>query len=126
MSRDTTGREICLLDDDVGVLTGVERLLRSAGFAAVEKFECPHAFLGTIEQAPPRVVISDVYMPTMTGLEVQAILREKAPATKLILMSGRIDPSLRLAAMNAGALAFLPKPLDDELLLEQVSNALSR
>ena len=89
----------------------------------MEKFSDPAAFLATIERAPCRVAILDVWMPDMNGLEVQTTLRKESPETRIIFISGRDDPSVRQAALDAGAFGFLIKPFDDEGLLRLVRQA---
>jgi FixJ family two-component response regulator len=113
---------ICVVDDDLSMLKAVERLLHSEGFK-VEKFSHPAAFLAAIGQAACRVAILDVWMPEMNGLEVQTTLRQDSPETRIIFISGRDDPSVRQAALDAGALGFLIKPFDDESLLQLVRQA---
>jgi FixJ family two-component response regulator len=113
---------IWLLDDDVSMLKALGRLMNSAGFI-VEKFNHPAAFLARLEHAPCRVAILDVWMPDMNGLEVQACLRRDSPETRIIFISGRDDPLVRHTALDAGALAFLTKPFDDESMLQLVRKA---
>lgn len=113
---------VCLLDDDLSMLKALDRLLKSDGFN-VEKFCQPAAFLAAVEHAPCRVAILDVWMPEMNGLEVQAVLRKDCPQTQIIFISGRDDPSVRQAALDAGAFGFLSKPFDDEALLQLVRKA---
>ena len=113
---------ICLLDDDLSMLKALERLLKSEGYA-VEKFSHPALFLATVGQAPCRVAILDVWMPDMNGLEVQSVLRKDLPETRIIFISGRDDPSVRQAALDAGAFGFLSKPFDDEAFLALVQKA---
>jgi FixJ family two-component response regulator len=113
---------IWLLDDDVSMLKALGRLMNSAGFI-VEKFNHPCAFLARLEHAPCRVAILDVWMPDMNGLEVQACLRRDSPQTRIIFISGRDDPLVRRTALDAGALAFLTKPFDDESMLQLVRKA---
>ena len=114
---------ICVLDDDPSMLKAIERLLKAEGFD-VEKFSDPAAFLATIGEAPCGVAILDVWMPDMNGLEVQAALRKDSPATQIIFITGRDDPSVRQAALDAGAFGFLTKPFDDEALLQLVRKAI--
>ena len=114
---------IWLLDDDVSMLKALGRLMNSAGFS-VEKFNHPVAFLARLEQAPCRVAVLDVWMPDMNGLEVQACLRQDSPETRIIFISGRDDPSVRQAALDAGAFAFFAKPFEDELLMKVIHEAL--
>jgi DNA-binding response OmpR family regulator len=59
-------------------------------------------------------------MPQMNGLEVQSRLRTISPSTRVIIFTGKDDPRVRSAALNAGASAFLTKPFDDEELLTAV------
>ena len=115
---------ICLVDDDLSMLKALDRLLTSEGFK-VEKFSDPAAFLETIGQAPCRVLILDVWMPEINGLEVQSTLRKDSPKTHIIFISGRDDPSVRQAALDAGAFGFLSKPFDDEDLLHLVRKAIA-
>ena len=116
------GASICVLDDDLSMLKALDRLLKSAGFT-VDKFSQPTAFLSAIEQASCRVAILDVWMPDMNGLEVQSVLRKDSPETRIIFITGREDPSVRQAALDAGAFGFLSKPFDDETLLDLVQKA---
>ena len=113
---------VCLLDDDISMLKALDRLLKSDGFH-VEKFSEPAAFLAAFKEAPCRLVILDVWMPEMNGLEVQAILRKDFPNTRLIFISGRDDSAVRQTALEAGAFGFLSKPFDDEALLQLVRKA---
>ncbi len=113
---------IWLLDDDVSMLKALGRLMNSAGFI-VEKFNDPATFLANLQHAPCRVAVLDVWMPQMNGLEVQACLRRDSPETRIIFISGRDDSAVRQNALNAGAIAFLAKPFDDENLVRLVREA---
>jgi FixJ family two-component response regulator len=115
---------ICLLDDDPSVLKAVGRLLSSAGWQA-QQFSDPNKFLeyAKIHRAP--VAVIDVWMPIMSGLEVQSRLQEVSPSTRVIIFTGKDDPLVRSTALNAGASAFLTKPFDDEELLTAVRLALA-
>jgi FixJ family two-component response regulator len=114
---------IWLLDDDASMLKALARLMYSAGFI-VEKFNHPAAFLARLENARCRLAILDVWMPQMNGLEVQACLRRDSPETRVIFISGRDDPPVRQTALDAGAVAFLAKPFEDEALVKVVHEAL--
>jgi len=122
----STPREnsIWLLDDDVSMLKALGRLMDSAGFA-VEKFSDPIIFLARLEQATCRLAVLDVWMPQMSGLEVQTRLRRDSPATQIIFLTGRDDPMARQTAIEAGAFAFLSKPFDDEVLMQLIREALA-
>ena len=119
------GRDgIWLLDDDASMLKALGRLLNSAGFA-VEKFNRPADFLSMLKQRECRVAVLDVWMPDMNGLEVQACLRRDSPATRIIFITGRDDPSVRQTALDAGAFGFLAKPFEDEVLLQLIHKAVT-
>ncbi len=115
---------IWLLDDDVSMLKALGRLMNSAGFI-VEKFNHPATFLARLKHAPCRVAVLDVWMPQMNGLEVQACLRRESPETQIIFISGRDDPLVRQTALDAGAVAFLAKPFEDEVLVELIHKAVA-
>ena len=73
----------------------------------------------------PNVVLVDVHMPQMNGLEVQSRLRDVSPSTRVIIFTGKDDPLVRSTALNGGASAFFTKPFDDETLLTAVRFALT-
>lgn len=125
MPQETAATEIVfLVDDDAGVLTSIGRLLRSAGFA-VRAFREPGDFLAHVEGTRVPVVILDVWMEKMTGLEVQAKLARISPSTRVIIMTGRKDAAAEETAMEFGAHAFFLKPFDDEEFLAAVRRALA-
>ena len=120
-----SGRDgIWLLDDDLSMLKALGRLMSSAGLIA-EKFSDPVAFLARLEHAACRVAVLDVWMPQMSGLEVQVRVRRDSPETRIIFITGRDDPSVRETALNAGAIAFLTKPFEDEAIVQLVQKAIS-
>jgi len=122
--RNSNAFIVCLLDDDPSVLKGLGRLLLSADLRA-ETFSDPDEFLRHARTHRPAVALVDVHMPQMNGLEVQSRLREISPSTRVIIFSGKDDPLVRSTALNAGASAFLAKPIDDEELLTAVRLALA-
>jgi len=115
---------ICLLDDDPSVLKAVTRLLSSAGWH-VEQFSDPNEFLSYAKIHRSPVAVIDIWMPLMSGLEVQSRLRELSPSTRVIIFTGKDDLMVRSTALNAGASAFLTKPFDDEELLTAIRLALA-
>ena len=115
---------ICLLDDDPSVLKAVSRLLSSAGWQ-VKQFSDPNEFLSYAKIHRSPVAVIDIWMPLMSGLEVQSRLRELSPSTRVIIFTGKEDPLVRSTALNAGASAFLTKPFDDEELLTAIRLALA-
>lgn len=111
-----TSSTVCLLDDDPSVLKATGRLLASAGWQ-VTTFADPDAFLRHAQTYRPRVVVIDIGMPRMDGLEVQRRLSEVSPASRVIVLTGKDDRVVRWKAFAAGAVAFFIKPEgEDEFL----------
>jgi FixJ family two-component response regulator len=105
-----------LLDDDPSVLKATGRLLALAGWE-VESFIDPDAFLRHAEIHHPRVVVIDMGMPRMDGLEVQRRLSGISPSTRVIVLTANGDPIVRWKALAMGAAAFFIKPeCGDEFL----------
>ena len=100
---------VCLLDDDPSVLNATKRLLLSEGWR-VETFTNPNAFLDHVKISHPRVVVIDMFMPGLNGLEVQRRLSEYSPATRVIVLTANGDNAVRWTALAAGAVAFFVKP----------------
>jgi two-component system response regulator FixJ len=123
-SATATSELVCLVDDDPAILTSIGRLLASEGFS-VQAFSEPTSFLAHVEEQFVPLVILDIWMRQMTGLEVQAKLANISPRTRVIIMTGRKDPALEQTALQHGAAAFFTKPFDDEEFLIAVRRALS-
>lgn len=116
---------ICLLEDDSSVLKATSRLLSSAGWK-VESFLDPIAFLRYAQAHHPEVVVLDILMPAMNGLEVQSRLRTLSPSTRVIVLTSNDDPIVQSTAMRAGASAFFVKPANNEKFLTEIGSAASR
>jgi two-component system response regulator HydG len=115
---------VCLVDDDPSVLKSIQRLLASDGLR-VRGFNQPKDFLAHVRAHDVPVVILDIWMEGMTGLEVQAHLSGISPGTRVIVITGRDDPAAKLAAMKLGVVAFFTKPFDDNQFLNAVRGALA-
>jgi FixJ family two-component response regulator len=116
-------KSICILDDDLSVLSSLQELLESDGFEA-ETFDKPEEFIAYVREHAVKLVVLDVWMPDTNGLEVQEQLRELSPDTRVVMITGRHAPAIRADAMKRGACAFLIKPFDDEIFLATVRDAL--
>jgi two-component system, LuxR family, response regulator FixJ len=116
-------KPICILDDDLSVLNSLQQLLDSDGFDA-RMFDSSDLFLAYVREHTVSVVILDVLMPGMDGIEVQQRLRELSPDTRVVIMTGRDEAHTRPVALEGGAFAFLLKPFDDEVFLALVHSAL--
>jgi len=122
--RNTNAFAVCLVDDDPSVLKGLGRLFLSADLDA-KTFGNPEEFLRYAQTHRPAVALIDVCMPQMSGLEVQSRLGKISPSTRVIIFTGKDDPLVRSAALNAGASSFLTKPFDSEELLTAIRLALT-
>ncbi|MDB5362131.1 MAG: fixJ [Rhodospirillales bacterium] len=112
-----------LIDDDEGVRQAVAFLLSSAGLA-VRVHESAVGFLEVLPTLQPGCIVSDVRMPGMDGLELQRRLKSLGIKLPMIIMTGHADVSLAVEAMKAGAVDFIEKPFDDELILSAIRAAL--
>jgi FixJ family two-component response regulator len=110
---------VCLLDDDPSVLRATSRLLDSVGWR-VNAFTDPTKFLEHAATHCPDVAIIDILMPDMNGLEVQARLRRVSPATRVVMLTAKDDPSVRRMAINGGASAFFIKGVESGKFIEGV------
>jgi len=110
INREATA--VYLLDDDASILKATRRLLDSAGWNNVETFTDPNAFLQRAAMDPPDLAVIDMLMPEINGLEVQKRLRRLSPSTRVIVLTGNDDPSIRRTAMNAGACGFFVKGME--------------
>jgi two-component system, LuxR family, response regulator FixJ len=116
---------IHLIDDDEHVRRAVAFLLGTAGLA-VRVHESAERFLGELENLQPGCIVSDVRMPGLDGVGLLRQLGERGVDMPTIIMTGHADVALAVAAMKAGAVDFIEKPFDDEVLLAAVEGALSR
>ena len=114
---------ICIIDDDASVRNSIEQLLDSDDLKA-QGFEDAEEFLAYARSHAVPLAVLDVWMPKMSGLEVQKQLQVVSPNTKVIVVTAREIPAIRVAALEGGAFAFLIKPFEDEVFLSLVQQAL--
>jgi FixJ family two-component response regulator len=116
---------VAIVDDDDSVRGTLQELLRSAGFSS-RAFESAEAFLGSGDQRETACLITDIRMPGMSGLELQARLNAEHCKIPTIFITAHGDEEMRFKALREGAVEFLPKPFDDDILIESVRAALAR
>jgi two-component system response regulator FixJ len=114
-----------VIDDDEGVRESIEFLFRSAQFE-VRVYESATAFLSKISEAPEGCVVTDVRMPEVSGIDLLRRLKELKSTLPVIVMTGHGDVPLAVEAMKAGAVDFIEKPFDDDVMLAAVRAALTR
>ena len=122
---DTAKSEICLVDDDPSVLRSMHYLLASEGFK-VRAFNKATDFLAHASTHDVPVVVTDIWMDEVTGLEVLARLCAISPKTRVIVITAREDLAARATAMAIGPVAFFMKPFDDEKFIAAVGDALNQ
>jgi DNA-binding NtrC family response regulator len=114
---------VLVVDDDGSVRESLRDALASVGLE-VRCAESAGGALATLDGSPPDVLLTDVRMPGMDGLELLGVLRERAPAIDVILMTAFDDMATVVTAMRQGAADFLVKPLDVEDLRRTLARVL--
>ncbi|MBY0511463.1 MAG: response regulator [Rhodospirillaceae bacterium] len=114
---------VFIVDDDMDVRDSLSALLESAGFV-VTPFESANAFLAGYKNETGCCLVTDIRMPGMDGLALQAELGRREIKLPIIIMTGHGDVPLAVRAMKAGAIDFLEKPFDDQRLIASVQKAL--
>jgi FixJ family two-component response regulator len=115
---------ISVVDDDASIRVATDSLLRARGYA-VSTFASAAEFLKSRQLDETACVITDVRMPDMSGVELQAVLRNQGRSTPFIFITAFPEESARLRALHDGALCFLSKPFDAPTLIRCVEAALA-
>jgi FixJ family two-component response regulator len=115
---------VVIVDDDESVRIAVHGVLRSVGLKA-QTFSSAEEYLASGQQGQTGCLVTDVQMPGMTGLELQARLAEDSYQIPVIFITAYGNARMRAQAMRAGAVEFLGKPFNDDVLLESVRAALA-
>lgn len=123
MANNGNNKVIAVVDDDEAVRLALEGLLRSAGLTA-RAFESAENFLESGQQLQTACLITDIRMPGMSGLDLQAKLNAEHCRIPIVFITAHGDAQMRMQALRAGAVEFLAKPFNDEALLESVRAAL--
>jgi len=116
---------VFVVDDDAGVRKSIRELLISVGLA-VETFESAQSFLDAFDAARPGCLVLDVRMARMSGLALEAKLAEMGADIPIVFISGHGDISMAVNAIKRGAVDFVPKPYQEQQLLDAVNEALRR
>lgn len=114
---------ICVVDDEPSVCKALRRLISSAGFN-VNTYLSARAFLDDLPARTPDLLLLDVQLPDMTGLELQRHLVASGQTTPVVFITAYENDMSRIKAMEAGAVAFLQKPVDERELLGAIHEAL--
>jgi FixJ family two-component response regulator len=115
---------IAIIDDDEAMQDSLRDLMEAAGLVA-QCFGSAEEFLESDLHRKAACLIVDIRMPRMSGLELQAKLKEEECNTPIIFITAHGDARMRIQAMRRGAVEFLAKPFDHQLLLKRVRSALN-
>src|SRR6476660_3134846 len=115
---------VFVVDDDVSVRESLELLIRAAGWQP-ETFAAALEFQSRPRPTVPCCLVLDVTLPGLSGLELQQQLAERTDMP-IIFITGHGDVPMSVKAMKAGAVEFLTKPFQDDVLLDAIRGALER
>jgi FixJ family two-component response regulator len=123
MATQTKAKLIAIVDDDELMRSALQSMLKSVGLSSLA-FASAEEFLNSGQHQQTACLIADIRMPGMSGLELQAKLNAEHCRIPTIFITAHGDTKMRMQAIRAGAVEFLAKPFDDEVLLENVRAAL--
>ena len=116
---------VFVVDDDVSVRESLESLIRCAGWQP-ETFASAQEFLDHPRVHIPNCLVLDVSLPGLTGLDLQKLVAGERTDMPIIFITGHGDVPMTVQAMKAGAVEFLTKPFNDDVLLTAIRAALER
>lgn len=116
---------VFVVDDDISVRESLELLIKFAGWQP-ETFASATDFLARPRTTTPSCLVLDVSLPDLNGLELQKLIASERVDLPIIFITGHGDVPVTVQAMKAGAVEFLTKPFDDEVLLSAVRHAIKR
>ena len=122
-ARGQTSKLVAVIDDDEAICDSLRDLFESAGLVA-RCFGSAKEFLEYDLHCEVGCLIADILMPMMSGLELQARLKLEECHVPIIFITAYEDVGMRIQAMREGAVEFLAKPFDHQLLLKTVRAAL--
>lgn len=123
MASESSEKLVVIVDDDDSVRNALEGMLKAIGVQA-QTFASGEEFLNSGKQHQAACLIADIRMPGMSGLELQARLNAEHCRIPTIFITAHGDARMRMQALRAGAVEFLAKPFDDDILIENVRAAL--
>jgi FixJ family two-component response regulator len=124
MARQANEKMVAIVDDDESVRKALEGLMKAVGLSA-QSFASAEDFLSSGLQRQTACLIADIRMPGMSGLDLQAKLNSEHCRIPTIFITAHGDIHMRMKALRAGAVEFLAKPFNDDVLLEHIRTALA-
>lgn len=116
---------VYLVDDEFSIRDSLTLLIESTG-QAVKSFESAESFLENYDPERPGCLLLDVRMPVMSGHDLQNELLSRGISIPIIFISGHADIADSAKAFRAGAVDFLEKPFDNDVLLERINEAIKK
>src|SRR6476469_2360546 len=116
---------VFVVDDDISVRESLESLIQFAGWQP-ETFASAGDFLARPRPTIPSCLVLDVSLPDLNGLELQKLVASERTDMPIIFITGHGDVPMTVQAMKGGAVEFLTKPFDDEVLLSAIRHAIKR
>lgn len=116
---------VFVVDDDISVRESLESLIAFAGLQP-ETFASAGEFLARPRSTLPSCLVLDVSLPDVNGLELQKLVASERIDMPIIFITGHGDVPITVQAMKGGAVEFLTKPFDDEVLLSAIRHAIKR
>ena len=116
---------VFVVDDDIFVRESLESLINCGGWQS-ETFASAHEFLARSRQPVPSCLVLNVSLPDLNGLDLQKRVAIERPNTPIIFIADQPDVYTSVQAMKAGAVEFLIKPFDDNILLGAIQECLKR
>jgi len=116
---------VFVVDDDVSVRESLDLLIRFAGWQS-ETFASAVDFLARPRTTTPSCLVLDVSLPDLDGLELQKLIASERTDMPIIFITGHGDVPMTVKAMKGGAVEFLTKPFEDEVLLSAIRHAIKR
>src|SRR6185295_8653244 len=116
---------VFVVDDDVSVRESLELLIKFAGWQP-ETFSSAVDFLARPRTTTPSCLVLDVSLPDLNGLELQRLIASERTDMPIIFITGHSDVPMTVQAMKGGAVEFLTKPFDDDVLLNAIRHAIRR
>ncbi|WP_297334293.1 sigma-54 dependent transcriptional regulator [Flavobacterium sp.] len=117
--------EILVVDDDTAFCVMLKTFLQKKGFAVTNAFSAGDA-QEIISKKTFDVVLTDIRMPDSSGLEILKHVKQNAPATQVILMTGYTDIKTAVNAMKSGAFDYVGKPINPDEILHTIKQALAK
>lgn len=116
---------VFVVDDDAAVRGGLQQLLQTIGLN-VQTYASADEFLASYRAGQPGCLVLDIRMPGMGGLDLQEQLAERGIQLPIIFLTGHGDVPAAVRALKAGAMDFLEKPFNSQVLLDLIQQAIRR